>query len=87
MARRPESRFLCAAGYGWLDGRLLETAGYAHWRWQGQHGTRHMPENADMEIWGRSCLDPWHDHPAWLPVMGGCSPDVWLAAGYDVDSL
>ena len=33
MARRPESRILCAAGYGWLDGQLLETAGYAHWRW------------------------------------------------------
>ena len=43
----------------WLaDGRLLETAGYAHWLWQGQHGTTHMPENADMEIWDGAALSP-----------------------------
>ena len=58
MARRPESRFLCAAGYGWLDGQLLETAGYAHWRWQGQHGTGQMPDNYGMEIWDGAALLP-----------------------------
>ena len=55
QARIPD--FMCS--WLWLaDGQLLETAGYAHWRWQGQHGTRHMPENAGMEIWGGAALLP-----------------------------